>query len=299
MTFNKLAILSLLFVTVAQGQGLTSRQIKASTIKNGAAVLTLPSSTDTLIGKATTDIFTNKTIDADGTGNSISNIENADIKTGAAITRTKLANGTASHVLINDGSGIISSEANLTVSRGGTGAGSFTADSVLLGNGTSAFQLVAPSTSGNVLTSNGTTWTSAAPTGGTVVAIACSNAAQSVSTSAATKVLFANESVDTANAFASSTFTMPSNGNYAVDVGIYMNSVTIGQDSEIRIYKNGSIFRQKFHYIDAAATYNDLSHIVNGVATDTIEIYITSGGDTSYTIEDGGGLYTCLSIAKQ
>ena len=34
---------------------------------------------------------------------------------------------------------------------------------MLLGNGTSALQTVAPSTSGNVLTSNGTTWTSAAP----------------------------------------------------------------------------------------------------------------------------------------
>jgi hypothetical protein len=33
----------------------------------------------------------------------------------------------------------------------------------LLGNGTSALQTVAPSTSGNVLTSNGTTWTSSAP----------------------------------------------------------------------------------------------------------------------------------------
>ena len=37
-----------------------------------------------------------------------------------------------------------------------------TANAVLLGNGTSALQTVAPSTSGNVLTSNGTTWTSAA-----------------------------------------------------------------------------------------------------------------------------------------
>ena len=33
---------------------------------------------------------------------------------------------------------------------------------MLLGNGTSALQVVAPSTNGNVLTSNGTTWVSAA-----------------------------------------------------------------------------------------------------------------------------------------
>jgi hypothetical protein len=51
----------------------------------------------------------------------------------------------------------------LTVAQGGIGAATLTANNVLLGNGTSAPQVVAPSTSGNVLTSNGTTWTSAAP----------------------------------------------------------------------------------------------------------------------------------------
>ena len=51
----------------------------------------------------------------------------------------------------------------LGVANGGTGATTLTANAVLLGNGTSALQAVAPSTSGNVLTSNGTTWVSQAP----------------------------------------------------------------------------------------------------------------------------------------
>lgn len=51
----------------------------------------------------------------------------------------------------------------LPVANGGTGATTFTANNVLLGNGTSALQAVAPGASGNILTSNGTTWTSAAP----------------------------------------------------------------------------------------------------------------------------------------
>ena len=51
----------------------------------------------------------------------------------------------------------------LTASQGGTGAATLTANAVLLGNGTSAIQTVAPSTSGNVLTSNGTTWVSSTP----------------------------------------------------------------------------------------------------------------------------------------
>lgn len=59
----------------------------------------MPSSTDTL---------TNKTIDADGTGNSITNIENADIKAAAAIAVNKLAAVTASRALVSDGSGFVS-----------------------------------------------------------------------------------------------------------------------------------------------------------------------------------------------
>lgn len=51
----------------------------------------------------------------------------------------------------------------LPVTRGGTGAATFSANNVLLGNGTSAFQTVAPGASGNVLTSDGTTWQSTAP----------------------------------------------------------------------------------------------------------------------------------------
>jgi hypothetical protein len=54
----------------------------------------------------------------------------------------------------------------LPVANGGTGATTLTANNVLLGNGTSAPQAVAPSTSGNVLTSDGTTWASTAPAGG-------------------------------------------------------------------------------------------------------------------------------------
>jgi hypothetical protein len=64
--------------------------------------------------------------------------------------------------------GTITGITDLTVADGGTGASTITANSVILGNGASALSgnLVAPSTSGNVLTSNGTTWTSATPAGG-------------------------------------------------------------------------------------------------------------------------------------
>jgi len=52
------------------------------------------------------------------------------------------------------------------VAKGGTGATTHTANNVLVGNGTSAIASVAPSTSGNVLTSTGSAWASTAPAGG-------------------------------------------------------------------------------------------------------------------------------------
>ena len=54
----------------------------------------------------------------------------------------------------------------LPVANGGTGAVTLTANSIVIGNGTSAVQFVSPGTSANVLTSNGTNWTSVAPTPG-------------------------------------------------------------------------------------------------------------------------------------
>lgn len=49
------------------------------------------------------------------------------------------------------------------VVSGGTGASTLTANSVLVGNATSAVTGVAPGTSGNLLTSNGTSWASTPP----------------------------------------------------------------------------------------------------------------------------------------
>ena len=63
------------------------------TISNGNNV-NLSTLTNGLITASSTDTFTNKTIDADGTGNSITNIEDANIKSAAAIDATKIADGT-------------------------------------------------------------------------------------------------------------------------------------------------------------------------------------------------------------
>lgn len=54
---------------------------------------------------------------------------------------------------------IVSLTAPISAANGGTGVASPTANSVLLANGAAAFQTVAPGSAGNVLVSDGTTWT--------------------------------------------------------------------------------------------------------------------------------------------
>ena len=49
-------------------------------------------------------------------------VVDSKVAANAAIARSKLASGTASHVLVNDGSGVMSSEAQLALSRGGSNA---------------------------------------------------------------------------------------------------------------------------------------------------------------------------------
>jgi hypothetical protein len=56
--------------------------------------------------------------------------------------------------------GTITGITDLAVADGGTGRSTLTLNNVLTGNGTGAINSVAPGTSGNVLTSNGSAWTS-------------------------------------------------------------------------------------------------------------------------------------------
>jgi hypothetical protein len=58
---------------------------------------TLASQIANFVTASSTTTFTNKTFDADATGNSLTNVENANIKTSAAIDSAKIANGTVSN----------------------------------------------------------------------------------------------------------------------------------------------------------------------------------------------------------
>ncbi len=102
---------------------------------------------------------------------------------GAATTGVTIATGTEAVCAWNGSDFVVVATADignlsgtLPVANGGTGQTSLTLNNVILGNGTSAVQFVAPGSNGNVLTSNGTTWTSAAvPPGGLTYIVKTAN----------------------------------------------------------------------------------------------------------------------------
>ena len=112
----------------------------------GTGQTTRQAAMDALAGAVTAGQY----LRGDGTDVVMSAIQAADVP-----TLNQNTTGTAANVT-----------GTVAVANGGTGATSLTANNVILGNGTAAVQVVAPGTTGNVLTSNGTTWQSTTPAAG-------------------------------------------------------------------------------------------------------------------------------------
>lgn len=154
-------------VVINNGSGVLTSEATLAKSRGGSgqdnSSLTFPG-TGTLATLAGSETLTNKTIDSDL--NTLSNIKNSDIKSGAAIARNKLASGTANHVLINDGSGVMSSEASLDETRGGTAQTTYTTGDILYASGADTLSKLAIGTNGYVLKVNTGVPTWAAEAGG-------------------------------------------------------------------------------------------------------------------------------------
>jgi hypothetical protein len=105
---------------ITEGTGLTWA---GSTLNMDVPVLVANGGSGvTTLGSASTNGFLKMTGVAPNEVMGVSLIINTDIDNSAAIARSKVASGTANHVVINDAGGALSSEANLALSRGGTNA---------------------------------------------------------------------------------------------------------------------------------------------------------------------------------
>ncbi|HUR99863.1 MAG TPA: hypothetical protein VMZ26_17500 [Pyrinomonadaceae bacterium] len=135
-------------------QGASSSTYTLSTPSSGTSS-TLPTSGTILSTDNVIASVTNKTIDAEATGNVFTNWKDANIKVGANIARSKLASGTANHVLINDGSGVMSSEAVLTESRGGTDQSTYTTGDMIYSGSTNNLNKLSVGGDGSFLTAAG------------------------------------------------------------------------------------------------------------------------------------------------
>jgi hypothetical protein len=142
-------------ITIKQGSGAT---INIATGKTKIVYLDGAGS-----GAAVVDALANVAAAGGGT---VTSVATTGTVNGITLTGTVTSSGT---LTLGGTLGSVNLTSQVTgtlpVANGGTGAASVTLHSVVLGNGTSALQEVAPGTSGNLLTSNGTTWQSTASTG--------------------------------------------------------------------------------------------------------------------------------------
>jgi hypothetical protein len=181
----------------------------------------------------------------------------------AAVTTATGSLGTmstqnASNVAITGGT--ITGITDLAVADGGTGSSTLAANAVLLGNGTSALQTVAPGTSGNLLVSNGTTWTAATVAASGLklgLGITGENWVD-VTGSRSSGVLYTNSlSYPIAVSARTTAASTPS-------IGVYVNGVFIQQFSWQ--FNGAGAFGGAFTIVPAGATYQ-LNFNGAGVAT--------------------------------
>jgi hypothetical protein len=156
------------------------------------------------------------------------------------------------------------------VAGGGTGLGTLTANNVILGNGTGNVLFVAPGASGNVLTSNGTTWTSAAPSssGTPKFANVTGNAG---ATTSGNPIIFPTETDDDDNIYDTSTgrVTVPTGKTFCI-IRWYTTGDNVNRI--LSCYKNGTKVTDGSNNDTNGAGIQNGTCYIKVVATDLIDI---------------------------
>jgi hypothetical protein len=147
---------------------INASNISTGTIDNARTTASSANGASTIVLRDTNGSFSANVINANsfsGNGTAITAINASNISSGTI--GSAYVSGAYANIT---GLGTVASgtwNANvISATYGGTGSANLTADNVILGNGANTVKVVAPGTANNVLTSNGTTWISQAPSSG-------------------------------------------------------------------------------------------------------------------------------------
>jgi hypothetical protein len=226
------------------------------------------------------------------TGNVLTSNGTAWVSTGVAPGSgvTALSFGTTGLTPSTSVGGNVTVAGTLVAGSGGTGLSSLTANSVLLGNGTSTIQFVSPGTTGNVLTSNGTSWLSSAPSsGGSGLTLAATlTLINGVGTYVVTGLPSYKSIIIT---MPLSTFSSASAGRFALssDNGSTYGTITLFTNGSTTIAGFVQLFQtdassavKPYIYIytssNGAASYSSVTGTVNAISISFSSATFTSGG---------------------
>lgn len=303
----------------------TKTTLVASQTVNRSIIL--PDADDTLMGKATSDTLTNKTIDANGTGNSITNIDlTADV-----IGITPIANGgtnasVAATALTNlGGIGAATSDTltNKTFNANDTGNSLSNVDVADLANGTDGELItwdtsgvadtVAVGTVGQVLTSGGA---GVAPTfqtpagGGFRGALVSKTANQSINGGSLITLTWNSEVFDTDtihdNSVNNSRLTVPAGVTVVRLTGnvTWTSAVTVSSSKDVVLRKNGADviggFGSRIEDNNSIGGNPPQQNVVSSplqvVGGDFFEFIVRQGSDFPGSVTAGGGIGTWFAM---
>lgn len=201
----------------------------------------------------------------------------------------------------------------VTVAQGGTGVDTLAAENVVIGNAANAVKTVAPGSSGNVLTSTGTTWASQAPgaitgnvtignttisLGGTATTVGNLTLTNTTISSGTITGTVSNATTDSANIVGYMGIPQNSqNGNYNVVIGDSGKHIYHPTGQAAATYTIPANSNVAFTVGSAVTIINGSANNVS-IALTTDTLYLSSNGATGTRTLTQWGVATAVKITS-
>ena len=185
---------------------------------------------------------------------------------------------------------IVSLTAPITVANGGTGLATLTANNVMLGNGVATPQFIAPGTSGNLLTSDGTTWSSTAPVFTAPTAIGqIPFSTNGTSYTATQKIVQTTAQASTGG----SSIDFTSIPSWAKRITVMLSGVSTNGTATLQIQLGTSSGVVSSGYLGASVGFGATALITNNYTSGMV-LYLGSG-DTAAGLRNGSAVFTNIT----